>query len=46
MQTAIQKIDTACSKYTEHEFVHASLLGVIGILTILACLGPAITKGV
>jgi len=40
MKSAIQKLDTTCKEYTDHEFVHASLLGVVGILTLVAFLGP------
>ena len=36
----IQKIDSVCREYTEHAFVHASLLGVAGILTLVAFIGP------
>ena len=36
MRTAVQKVDAACNKYTDHEFVHASLLGVAGLLALIA----------
>ncbi|MFH1713083.1 MAG: hypothetical protein ABH896_02765 [Candidatus Jacksonbacteria bacterium] len=36
MKGQIQKIESVCQEYTDHDFVQASLLGVIGILTIIA----------
>ncbi|MEK9165911.1 MAG: hypothetical protein AAB525_03615 [Patescibacteria group bacterium] len=42
MKGQIQKIESVCQKYTDHEFVQVSLLGVIGILTIIAFAGQMI----
>lgn len=42
MKGQIQKIESVCQEYTDHEFVRASLLGVIGILTIIAFAGQMI----
>jgi hypothetical protein len=36
MRNVIQKVDKVCSEYTDHEFVSVSLLGVVGLLAIIA----------
>ncbi|OGY72582.1 MAG: hypothetical protein A3E05_01875 [Candidatus Jacksonbacteria bacterium RIFCSPHIGHO2_12_FULL_44_12] len=32
----IEKIDAVCREYTDHAFVHASILGVASIMSLLA----------
>lgn len=45
MKGQIQKIESVCQEYTEHEFVGVSLLGAIGILTIVAFAGQMLVGG-
>lgn len=40
MTARIQNLDSVVQEYTDHAFVHASLLGVSGILAMVAFLGP------
>ena len=36
MAAYIEKVDGVCREYTDHAFVHASLLGVASIMSLLA----------
>lgn len=36
MSAYVEKIDAVCREYTDHTFVHASILGVASIMSLLA----------
>lgn len=36
MSAYVEKIDAACREYTDHAFVHVSILGVASIMSLFA----------